>query len=70
MPGNVGVQDAAAVVRDDEEAIEQAEIQGRNGEEVHRRYGLPVIAQKSQPALGGFRIPGCTPHPAGDRGFQ
>ena len=47
MSGDVEVQDAAAVVTDDEEAIEQAEVQGGDGEKIHRCYGVAVIAQKS-----------------------
>ena len=67
MSGDIEVQDAAGVVTDDEEAIEQAKIQGGDGEEIHRRDGVSVIAQKSQPAFRRFRIPGGAPHPAGNR---
>ena len=47
MPGDVEVQDAAAVVTNDEKAIEKAKIQGGDGEKIHRRYSLAVIAKKS-----------------------
>ena len=42
---------------------------GGNGEEVHGREGFAVITKKCPPTLGGFRISGCAPHPAGDGSF-
>jgi hypothetical protein len=53
---NVEVKDTPTTVRDDEEAIEHTERQGRNGEEVHGGDGFPMIVQKSQPIFGGPRV--------------
>jgi len=44
MPGDVAVKNAPPVVCNDEEAIEQAECERRNGEKVHRGYDFPMIA--------------------------
>jgi hypothetical protein len=67
MLGDVEVQDASTAVADDEEAIERAEGDRRNGEEVHRGDSFPVVAQKGEPALGKLRIFRRSFHPAGDR---
>src|SRR5208337_2842174 len=66
MPGDIEVQDAPAVVADDEEAVQEIEGQGGNGEEVHSRDGFTMITKKGPPTLGGFRVSGSAPHPAGD----
>jgi len=41
---------------DDNEAIQHAEHDSRNGEEVHGRNRLSVIVQKGAPALGWFWV--------------
>src|ERR1700730_1266608 len=43
---DIEVQDAPTIVTDDEEAIERAEGDRRNSEEVHRGNRFPVIAEK------------------------
>jgi hypothetical protein len=43
MASDVEVQDAATVVADNEEAIENMEREGRDREEIHGRDGLAVI---------------------------
>ena len=55
MPGNIEMQDAPAVMTDNQEAIEETKADRRNGEKVHGRCGFAVIAQKSQPLPSGFR---------------
>jgi len=39
----------------------------RNGEEIHRGNGFPMIAQKCKPAFGRLRISGSPFHPTRDR---
>ena len=51
-------------MRNDEEAIENAEGQRRHGEEVHCRNGFTVITQKGRPSLRRLRILRRFPHPA------
>jgi hypothetical protein len=52
VPGSVEVQDVAASVRDDEEAVQNAEGRRRHGEEVERDNRLTVVANKREPAFG------------------
>jgi hypothetical protein len=63
----VEVLDAPPIMADDEKAIDHAEGDRWDREEVHRSDGFPVVAQKRKPALGWFGISGCPAHPAGDR---
>ena len=69
MPGDIEVDDAPAVVADDEEAVQEVEGEGGNGEEVHGRDGFAMITKKCPPTLGRLRISGCASHPAGDGAF-
>src|SRR5437667_8257963 len=64
MPRDVEVQDAPTIMADDEKAIEHAEGQRRDGEEIHRRDRFAVITQKSCPALSRIRHCWGSPHPA------
>jgi len=45
------MENLASIVFDDEETIQDSEREGRNGEEVHGRDDLAVIAQESSPEL-------------------
>src|ERR1700692_1801741 len=56
MLGDIEVQDTPTVVTDDEKAIERAEGDRRNREEVHRGNRFPVITEKGKPAPGRLRI--------------
>ena len=67
---DIEVQDAPTIVTDDEEAIERAEGDRRNREEVHRGNRFPVIAEKGKPALGWLRISRCPFHPTRDRSLR
>jgi hypothetical protein len=67
---DIEVQDAPTIVTDDEKAIEHAEGDRRNSEEVHRGNRFPVIAQKGKPALGWLRLSRCPFHPTGDRSLR
>ena len=69
MPGDVAVQNAAAMVADDKKAVEHGEGNRGNGEEIHRGNGLPVITKKGEPALSRVRVSGGSFHPAGNRPF-
>src|SRR5713101_761295 len=66
----VEVQDAPAIVTDNEKAIEQAECDRRNSEEVHRGNRSPVIAKKGKPAGGRLRISRRPFHPTRDRSLR
>ena len=63
VPGDIEVQNASAVMGNDEEAIQDAERDGRDGEEVHCRNSFPMILEKCSPALGRLRVPPCTLNP-------
>jgi hypothetical protein len=62
----IDVQDSSTIATDDEKAIERAEGNRRNSEEVHRGNRFPVITEKGKPALGPVRIFRSLLHPAGD----
>jgi len=68
--GHVEVQNTSPVVRNDKEAIENAEGERRHGEEIHCGNGLAVITQKGRPWLCRLRIPGSLPHPTQDGSFR
>ena len=55
---DIEVQDTPTVVTDDEKAIERAEGDRRNSEEVHRGNRFPVITEKGKPAPDRLRILG------------
>jgi len=46
---DIEVRDTPTVVTDDEKAIERAEGDRRNSEEVHRSNRFPVTAAKGKP---------------------
>lgn len=52
MLSDIEVQNAPPIMSDHEKAIEYAERDCGNGEEVHRGDGLRMVAQKSKPVLG------------------
>jgi len=66
MPRDVEMQDAATVVADHEEAIEQAERNCGNREEIHRGYSFSVVSEEGKPSLGRLRVLRCSFDPAGD----
>jgi len=51
---DIEMDDLASTMFDDEETIQDAEGEGRHGEEVHGRDGLAVIAKESRPELAGL----------------
>src|ERR1700756_4938141 len=66
MLGDVEMQDTAAIMADDEEAVENTEADRGHGEEVHGRNRFPVIRKKHAPALGWLGVSRRPLHPAGD----
>src|SRR5580692_10110521 len=70
MLGDIEVQDTPTIVTDDEKAIERAEGNRRNREEVHRGDRFPVIAEKGKPVPGRLRISRRPFHPTRDRSLR
>src|SRR6516162_2807755 len=69
MFGDVEVQNATAIVADNEEAVEYAEGDCGNREEIHRSDGFLVVTQKGQPAFGWIWVCGNSLHPARNGSF-
>ena len=67
MGSNVEMQDPPTIMLDDDEAVEHAEGDRANGEEIHRRNGLPMVVKKGKPVPGRIRSPGGSFHPPRDR---
>ncbi len=70
MSRHIEMKNSPPVVRDDKEAIENAEGECWHGEEVHRCDGFAMIAQKGRPSLCWLRTPGRFPHPAQNASFR
>src|SRR6185437_9202814 len=66
MLRDVEVQDAPAVMPNNEQAVERTECNRRHSEKVHRRDGFAMIRQKRQPTLRWLEISWRSRHPAGD----
>jgi hypothetical protein len=62
MPRDIEVQDAAKIMADDKEAVEDADVQRWDRKEVHRSDCFTMIGQERKPAfcgsgpLGALRI--------------
>jgi hypothetical protein len=54
MHGHIEVKDAPPIMRNDEEAEENAEVERRHGEEVHRGNCFTVVAKERRPTLCRF----------------
>jgi hypothetical protein len=67
---DVEMQDASAIMADDKKAIEHAEGNRRDREEVHSSDRFPMVTQKREPALGGLRISWRSFHPTRDRSLR
>src|SRR5215469_13229099 len=70
LPRHVEVQDAPPVMTDHEEAVEHAERNRRDREEIHGCNDLPVVAEKGEPPFSWFVISRCAFHPTGDRSLR
>ncbi len=66
MLRDVDVQDSSTIVADDEKAVEHAERDRWDGEEVHCRNGLAMVSKEGQPVLGPVRVFRRSFHPTGD----
>jgi hypothetical protein len=69
MACHMEVKDTQPIMADDKKAVEHAECNRGNSEEVHRRDSFSMIAQKSKPAFRKFRISSRFAHPAGNGSF-
>jgi len=67
---DIEMEDLAATVFDDEEAIQDSKGEGWHGEEVHGRDDLAVIAKESRPALAGIIGRRQTPEISRDGAFR
>jgi len=63
MLGNMEMQNAPPVVRNDKEAIQHAEGQRRHGEEIHGSNRFAVVGEERRPAFGWIRTPRRFSHP-------
>jgi len=70
MPRHVEMQDTPPVMRNNEEAVEDAEGEGRHGEEIHGRNRFTVVGQECRPPLCGFGNSRSLPHPVQHCSFR
>jgi hypothetical protein len=66
MLRDIEVENLTTIVTDNEEAVEHAEPEGWDGEEVHRRNGFAMITKKGEPPFGSLWFSRCSFHPAGN----
>lgn len=64
MSGHIAVKDLAPVMRNHEEAVQDAEVQRGHCGEIHCGDGFAVIGQKCSPSLCRLRIPRRFSHPS------
>jgi hypothetical protein len=71
MRRGIEVQDLAAAVLDDERAVQNAERQSRDGEEIERCEDFAMIVQECEPVLrlGVINVPRESLQVAGDGGL-
>jgi hypothetical protein len=62
--GDIAVQDSPPIMRNDEEAVQNAESECRNGEEVHCGNRLTMVAQERRPPFCRLGIARRFSHPA------
>jgi len=58
MFGHVAVENSPPIMRNDEEAVQHAESQRRNGEEIHCGDGFTMILEKSCQRFAGSEFLG------------
>jgi hypothetical protein len=66
MLGDIAMKNSPPVVRDDKEAVENAEGERRHCEEIHCGDSLAMIAEKSHPAIRRFVTSWSFSHPTQD----
>src|SRR5262249_30626957 len=57
MPGYVEMEDASAVVSQNQEHVKHLKSDGRHSQEVYRDHALDVILQEDPPGLRGWNAP-------------
>jgi hypothetical protein len=67
---HIKMEDTPPVMRNDEKTVEHAESKRMQGEEIHRCYGLTMIAQKRGPTLCRLRISRGFSHPTQHGSFR
>jgi len=67
---DVEIQDPPTIVANDEEAVEHAERNRRDGEEIHRSDGFSMVTKKGEPTFRRFRISWRFAHPSGNGSFR
>jgi hypothetical protein len=67
MLGHVEVKNSPPIMRDNEEAVQDAKVQHWYGEEVHRCDNFTMIVQKGRPSFRRLRAPWRSPNPAQHR---
>src|ERR1019366_4911192 len=70
ITSHVVMKDSTTVVADHKKAVQNAEGQCRHSKKIHRRNGLAMVPQKSQPALRGVRRSRGSPNPSRNRRFR
>ena len=70
MPGHVEVKNAATIMGNDEEAVEDTEDERGHGEEIHGSNGFAMVAQESRPSLCRLGIPRRLSHPSQHRSLR
>ena len=63
MASHLTLKNTPPVMRDDEKAVEHSEGQRRDGKEIHRGDGFPMIAKKGRPSPSRLSTPRRSPHP-------
>jgi hypothetical protein len=69
MKGHIEMNDPSSGVMDDEENIQDAEGEGRDGEEIHGGDGFPVISEKRNPFFYLVFIGSCFREISGNGSF-
>ena len=70
MLGDVEVENASAIMRDQKETIQHTEPDRRNTEEVHCRNCFTMITKERFPSAAHVWFLGSAPHPARDRSLR
>ena len=70
MSGHIAMKKTPPVMRDHEEAIENAEGERRHREEIHRGNDFAMIAQKRRPSFCRLMISRSFPHPTQHRSLR
>jgi hypothetical protein len=67
---DIVVHDSTPIMRNNEEAVQNAKCHRWHGKEVHSRDGFAVVTKECPPALSRLRVSWRSSHPAGDGSFR